>query len=104
MKFALWNRCFIAIIGLSILGSIHAKTQTSPTLLVDVDHRQNISLNGDWRTIIDPYFDGLYTFHHEIRKDGFFLNGTQHHKNNEPLEYDFSKSPKIGRASCRERV
>lgn len=95
MKFAVWHRCFIALIGLSILGSIHANTQSSPTLLVDVDHRQNVSLNGDWHTIIDPYFNGLYTFHHEIRKDGYFLNGTQHLKDSEALEYDFSKSPTL---------
>ena len=95
MKFALGNRRFIAIICLSILASIKANAQSSPTILVDVDHRQAISLNGDWHTIIDPYFNGLYTFHHEIRNDGYFLNGTQHLKNGEPLEYDFSKSPTL---------
>jgi beta-glucuronidase len=95
VRFALGSRRFIAIIFLSILGIIKANAQSSPTILVDVDHRQSISLNGDWHTIIDPYFNGLYTFHHEIRKDGYFLNGTQHHQNGEPLEYDFSKSPTL---------
>jgi beta-glucuronidase len=60
------------------------------TLLVNVDHRKQISLNGDWHTIVDPYGSGLYTFHNELRKDGYFLN---EHKDN--TEYDFSKSPTL---------
>ena len=95
MRFAVWNRCFIAIIGFSILGNFNANAQSSPTILVDVDHRQNISLNGDWHTIIDPYFDGLYTFHHEIRNDGYFLNEAPRPGSNKLLEYDFSKSPTL---------
>jgi beta-glucuronidase len=60
------------------------------TLLVDVDHRNQISLDGDWHTIVDPYGSGLYTFHNELRKEGYFLN---EHK--EDTEYDFSKSPTL---------
>ena len=95
MKSAIWNRCFIAIIGLWILGSVQLNAESNPTVLADVDHRQNISLNGDWHTIIDPYFDGLYTFHREIRKDGYFLNESPHPGSNNLLEYDFSKSPTL---------
>ena len=60
------------------------------TLLVDVDHRKQISLDGDWHTIVDPYGSGLYTFHNELRTEGYFLN---EHKEN--TEYDFSKSPTL---------
>ena len=63
---------------------------TYKTLLVNVDHRKQISLDGDWHTIVDPYGSGLYTFHNELRKDGYFLN---EHKDN--TEYDFSKSPTL---------
>jgi beta-glucuronidase len=80
----------------ALLGTPHsalAQTKlddkgTYKTLLVDVDHRKQISLDGDWHTIVDPYGSGLYTFHNELRKDGYFLN---EHKDN--TEYDFSKSP-----------
>lgn len=95
MKFAVWNRCFIAIIGLLILGNVRATAQSAPTILADVDHRQAISLNGDWHTIIDPYFDGLYTFHRDIRNDGYFLNEAPRPGSNKLLEYDFSKSPTL---------
>jgi beta-glucuronidase len=62
-----------------------------PTLLVAVDHRPNISLNGDWHTIVDPYETGLHTFHGELRTDGYFMNGKQAPAG-EPVEYDFQKS------------
>jgi hypothetical protein len=55
VKLAFWARCTIAIITFSILGSIQANAQSTPTILVDVDHRQSMSLNGDWHTMIDPY-------------------------------------------------
>jgi hypothetical protein len=48
-----------------------------PMLLVNVDHRQTISLNGDWHTIADPYGTGLYTIHGKLRADGYFMNGKQ---------------------------
>jgi beta-glucuronidase len=63
-----------------------------PTVLVAVDHRQTISLNGDWQTIVDPYGTGLFNFHGELRTDGYFMNGYQA-PGGEPVEYDFQKSP-----------
>ena len=34
------------------------------TVLEGADRRPQTSLNGDWHTIVDPYFTGLYIFHH----------------------------------------
>jgi beta-glucuronidase len=42
--------------------------------------------------IVDPYGTGLYTFHGELRTDGYFMNGKQA-PGGEPVEYDFQKSP-----------
>ena len=64
----------------------------SPTLLVAVDHRPTISLNGDWHTIVDPYGTGLFKIHGELRTDGYFMNGYQV-PGGEPVEHDFQKSP-----------
>ncbi len=63
------------------------------TVLADVDHRKSVSLDGDWHTIVDPYFSGLYSFHHQIKRDGFFLNYKAKGDEEGPVEYDFSKSP-----------
>ena len=54
-----------------------------------------MSLNGDWHYIVDPYDGGLYTFHRELRKDGFFLNGAPETGSDGLIEYDFSKSPTL---------
>ena len=64
-----------------------------PILLVDVDHRQQISLDGDWHTIVDPYASGLYDFHGKLQKNGYFKNQTQ--GSNGLVEYDFAKSPTL---------
>jgi beta-glucuronidase len=69
--------------------------QSESTVLVDVDHRQSVSLNGDWHTIVDPYATGLYTFHHEVRKDGYYLNGAAEPGSDNLVEYDFAKSPTL---------
>ncbi|HWY71196.1 MAG TPA: glycoside hydrolase family 2 TIM barrel-domain containing protein [Terriglobales bacterium] len=61
-----------------------------PTLLVDVDHRQQISLDGDWHAIVDPYGSGLYDFHGKLRNNGYFKNEKQ--ASNGLVEYDFAKS------------
>ena len=73
-----------------------ARGQTqSTTVLVDADHRKMLTLNGDWHYIVYPYDGGLYNFHREIRKDGFFLNGAPETGSQGLLEYDFSKSPTL---------
>jgi beta-glucuronidase len=69
-----------------------SQAQTSPTILVDVDHRPAKSLDGDWHTIVDPYFSGLYTFHHIVRGNGFFMNAKPQ-PGGGPVEYDFASSP-----------
>ncbi|MBV9489751.1 MAG: beta-glucuronidase [Verrucomicrobia bacterium] len=66
-----------------------------PTPLVAVDHRPTISLNGDWHTIVDPYGTGLYTFHGELRTEGYFTNAKQAAPDRGPVEYDFQKSPTL---------
>lgn len=81
--------------GLGVVGSVTSFAQSSPMVLVDVDHRQSTSLDGDWHYIVDPYDSGLYSFHREIRKDGYFKNGAPEPGSNALVEYDFAKSPTL---------
>jgi beta-glucuronidase len=90
------RKTLFATLGTALLLSAavaHAQTANT-TLLVDIDHRAATSLDGDWHTIIDPYSTGLYNFHHEIKADGYFMNGTKAY-NGEPLEYNFATSPTL---------
>lgn len=92
-----WQSCsrkgfVIAIVCWVALASQGICQAVKPTLLVDVDHRHSVSLNGDWHTIVDPYATGLYSFHGQKRTDGFFMD--RHYSPAGPLvEYDFAKSP-----------
>src|SRR6202789_838906 len=61
------------------------------TLLVDIDHRPATSLNGDWHVIVDQYATGLYDFHQNLRKDGFFMNAP-FDPNGHPQDYNFANA------------
>jgi beta-glucuronidase len=64
-------------------------------LLVDSDHRPAQTLDGDWHYIVDPYFGGLYSFHREIKKNGYFEDLDPTIAKGQPIEYDFAKSPTL---------
>jgi beta-glucuronidase len=57
--------------------------------------RPATSLNGEWGAIVDPYFSGLFSFHHEEKKNGWFLNQKAKPGDTFPIEYDFAKAPKL---------
>ena len=83
-------------LGLGTALSLCAQdAPVQPTLLVDIDHRAGLDLDGDWHTILDPYQTGLYTFHHEIKKDGFFLDREPPASGSGLVEYSFAKSPTL---------
>ena len=67
----------------------------APIVLTGADRRASISLNGEWASIVDPYFSGLFSFHHEEKKNGFFMNYKAKPGDPFPTEYDFSKAPKL---------
>jgi beta-glucuronidase len=83
------------IFAFLFMGQMSLHAQTASTVLADVDHRPSVSLNGDWHYIVDQYATGLYTFHHELRKDGYYLNGAPEPGSDHLVEYDFAKSPTL---------
>jgi len=64
-------------------------------VLTDADRRPALSLDGEWSTIVDPYFSGLFSFHHEEKSNGWFLNRKAKPGDPFPTEYDFSKASKL---------
>jgi beta-glucuronidase len=87
----------LLVLCAAILGGVHVRAASSnaPIVLTGADRRQATSLNGDWASIVDPYFSGLFSFHHEEKKDGWFLNQKAMPTDTRPVEYDFSKAPKL---------
>jgi beta-glucuronidase len=70
-----------------------AQAAPAPIVLTGADRRAAISLDGDWASIVDPYFSGLFSFHHEEKTNGWFLNRKAAPGDTFPTEYDFSKAP-----------
>jgi beta-glucuronidase len=64
-------------------------------VLTGADRRPATSLEGEWASIVDPYFSGLFSFHHEEKKNGWFLNQKAKPGDPFPIEYDFAKAPKL---------
>jgi beta-glucuronidase len=83
----------LAAIATALLAVCNAAP--APIILTGADRRPAISLNGEWAAIVDPYFSGLFSFHHEEKKNGFFLNRKAQPGDPFPTEYDFSKAPTL---------
>ena len=68
-------------------------TNSKPIVLTGGDERPAFSLNGDWHSIPDPYYAGLYDFHGHESKRGWYLNRKAKPGDTSPIEYDFAQSP-----------
>ena len=78
-----------------VTAAISWASSPAPIVLTGADRRPAMSLDGEWGSIVDPYFNGLFSFHHEEKKNGFFLNRKALPDDAFPTEYDFSKAPKL---------
>jgi beta-glucuronidase len=81
----------LVLLALS-LSTIFVAAQSLTTLLVDVDHRPSISLDGPWHYIVDPYRGGWGSRTDVPGVHGYAANA--HYEPGGPLlEYDFAKAP-----------
>jgi beta-glucuronidase len=72
--------------------------QPLKTLLVGVDQRSVISLDGQWHYLVEqPPAGALYTAQGKVRDDGYALNTHPNLDNHEPhnQEYDFATAPTL---------
>jgi beta-glucuronidase len=66
--------------------------QPSATPLIQNVYGRTVrSLNGTWRSIVDPYENGYYDYRHEPLADGYFANRKPSSKSDR-VEYDFDTS------------
>lgn len=84
--------CFLLV---ALLGGAIASASPDPIVLTGADRRPATSLDGEWASIVDPYFSGLFSFHHEEKKNGWFMNHKAKPGDPFPTEYDFSKAQKL---------
>lgn len=84
----------IQIIGLFILMlSQQLNADNVYPLITNVDSRKTMTLDGEWKYIIDPMETGYMDYRKSVMKSGFFKDYPQ--KNPELIEYDFDTSPSI---------
>ncbi len=88
---------FLSPFVLMVVASLPTNAQISSATIVltGADRRPAMSLDGEWGSIVDPYFAGLFSFHHEEKKNGWFLNQKAKPGDPFPIEYDFAKAPKL---------
>jgi len=90
------NTALLLLVSCTLLGQAAlAQAPQQQQLLVDVDHRQTLSLDGDWHIIADPYRGGISSFHGAPNPNGYFKDEVYSADNNKLVEYSFSKSPTI---------
>ena len=85
----------LATIAMALFALPALSAAPAPIVLTGADRRPAISLDGDWASIVDPYFSGLFSFHHQEKKDGWFVNYKAKPGDLFPTEYDFSKAPTL---------
>jgi beta-glucuronidase len=91
-----WNARLIVGLLVAMSAARGGAQATEGTIvLTGADRRPATSLNGEWASIVDPFFAGLYSFHHEIKKNGWFLNYKAKPGDAFPTEYDYAKAPKL---------
>ena len=57
----------------------------------NTDARKTVSLDGEWKMIVDPYESGFYDYRYQPSANGYFKNAKPKTKT-ELIEYDFDKS------------
>src|SRR6266571_1678630 len=63
-------------------------------LIANTDARKTISLDGQWRTIVDPYEAGYYDYRYQPSTNGFFKDAQPKTKS-DLIEYDFDTSESL---------
>jgi beta-glucuronidase len=89
------HSAFIAVMFAVIAASAPAQATSGTIVLTGADRRPATSLNGEWASIVDPFFAGLFSFHHEEKKNGWFLNQKAKPDDPFPTEYNFATAPKL---------
>lgn len=89
----------VLTLGLTLAASAAAQSPTVPSrppepepLIVNVDGRETTTLNGRWRTIVDPFENGYYNYRWTPNPNGYFRN-QKPTRSTDLIEYDFDRSP-----------
>src|SRR5437773_12315095 len=77
-----------------LLASIPCVRAQQPGLIANPDGRKTISLDGQWRIIIEPYETGYYDYRYQPSANGFFKDAKPKTKS-DLIEYSFDTSESL---------
>ncbi|HKE22227.1 MAG TPA: glycoside hydrolase family 2 TIM barrel-domain containing protein [Bryobacteraceae bacterium] len=77
---------------LLLLGSLDAQPVA---LIQNAPARVGLSLDGAWRTIVDPYESGYYDYRYQPQKDGGYGANQKPKSPSELVEYDFDTAASL---------
>jgi beta-glucuronidase len=80
-----------------LLCSLCAGAAAAPPveLIQNVAARQNVTLNGPWRAIVDPYENGYYDYRHQPLADGGYAANQKPQSKSDHVEYDFDTASQL---------
>lgn len=78
----------IFLCSIILFSSCFFTNATASQLIINVDNRCSINLNGEWNYIIDPYETGYYDYRYQPLENGYFKNLKPQNKS-ERIEYSF---------------
>jgi len=84
----------LSFVGIFLLTVISGAQAQQIGLLTNTDGRRTISLDGQWRTIIDPYESGYYDYRYQPNANGYFKDAKPKTKS-DLIEYDFDTSESL---------
>ena len=79
-------KIYIAL--LFVFASVSLANAQQTGLITNVEGRKSTSLNGQWRTIVDPYETGYYDYRLQPSRNGYFKDAKPQTKS-DLIEYDF---------------
>lgn len=89
------RRCrLFALVCLLVAGPVVFAQEVKPLVLVDVDHRAAMSLDGPWHYMADPYRNGWGSNPDKPNLD-LYPKDAHFHLGGPLVQYDFAKSPTL---------
>src|SRR2546427_3862631 len=82
------------ILLISLLAVLPCARAQQIGLIANTDGRKTISLDGQWRIIIDPYETGYYDYRYQPSANGFFKDAKPKTKS-DLIEYNFDTSASL---------
>ena len=91
----------LLILLLALIAAVPRSQAQQIDLIANTDARQTISLDGQWKTIIDPYESGYYDYRYQPSTNGYFKDAKPKTKS-DLIEYERGKRNHQWEESDRE--